>query len=56
MENKFNISIYNIDDYLFNSYKIYKNCIYVTIDFGRIRYIKNNKFGIDLYRDYNVDL
>ena len=51
-----NILVYNIENYLYNTFNIYKNCIYVTIGFGRVRYINNNRFGIKLCRDYKIDL
>jgi len=48
-----NIRIVNIDIYCKEGYSIFDNCIYVGIDFSKVRYINNRLFGIILSRDYN---
>jgi hypothetical protein len=57
MRNKFNIPIGDIYLLLDNkNNNIRKNCIYVTQSLDRIRYINHAMFGIELFRDYKINL
>ena len=53
--NRFNIPICDVDIYLSEGIGIYNNCIYVSLDCGRGRYIGYNRFGIVLNRDYKIE-